>query len=219
MRQHTPDQRGRVRQHCLYAAVLTLTVVAAYSALGGGAVSYAAEPPPSASGSGTAKALAVPPGWVGRKPPSATAQKIEQLEATGVLPKLDTSPSIAGPDANANGIRDDIDRYIELQNYPLEVKPAVLQEARSYQQVITANLADPNSVEAAKLAGQRATRCLSRTLRQWPLSDDGIADVWKISDKIKALTLNTKARLLAWIEFDKKMDGQVFSSIKGEVCE
>ncbi|WP_382321002.1 hypothetical protein ACFJGX_12380 [Hydrogenophaga sp. UC242_50] len=39
-------------------------------------------------------------------------QVIEQLEASGELPKLERLPSVEGMDANGNGVRDDIETHI-----------------------------------------------------------------------------------------------------------
>jgi hypothetical protein len=48
---------------------------------------------------------------------SATSlpEQIKALEDSGQLPKLDRSSDIRGPDADNNGIRDDIDAWIAAQ--------------------------------------------------------------------------------------------------------
>jgi hypothetical protein len=40
------------------------------------------------------------------------SEKIKALENSGVIPKLDRSSDIKGPDQNLNGVRDDIDAWI-----------------------------------------------------------------------------------------------------------
>jgi hypothetical protein len=196
------------------ALLLTFAVTALLGACGGGKDGQAADAQ-TADGP-TAKALAVPPGWVGRKPPTETAKKIAQLEAAGILPKLDTSNSIAGPDVDGNGIRDDIDAYIEQQNYSPNFVSAVRQTARAYQKTIAADLNSSSNVQAAKVSMQHAIKCLrSKSMVDFgatgPASD--------ARQQIKSITLNTKLRISAWIEFDKQMDGQILSQVEGESCE
>jgi len=186
---------------------------------GGGDTAGTAEAQSVESDTTTKQALGVPSGWVGRKPPTEVAKKITELEASGALPKLDTSNTIAGPDLDRNGIRDDIDRHIEQQSYTPEVKRAVQQDAKSYQKVITADLNDPLAIEAAKNAGIRANTCMKRTFRAAFYGGNGSAEASLTSEKMQKLTLNTKRRLLAWVEFDKKMDGQTFVTQPGEACE
>ncbi len=42
------------------------------------------------------------------------SDNIKTLEDSGVIPKLDRSSDIKGPDQNLNGVRDDIDAWISL---------------------------------------------------------------------------------------------------------
>ncbi len=44
-------------------------------------------------------------------------QRLQALEEEGTIPKLDRSKDLAGPDKNNNGVRDDIESYID-KTYP-----------------------------------------------------------------------------------------------------
>jgi len=73
-------------------------------------------------------------------------EQIEDLERKGKLPKLDRTNTLTGIDANNNGIRDDIEAYIE-HNYIPEIRKAARQEARSIQKTL---LIPPGDRETAR---------------------------------------------------------------------
>lgn len=162
-------------------------------------------------------AIAVPLGWVGRKP-TETASKIAALEASGQLPKLDTSNSVAGPDTNMNGIRDDIDLYINAKIYPPGQKAAVEQLARAFQKGVTADIANQDSVEAAKVAMGRAVSCMVERFRNPLDQSHSHALIISTHDTLRKFTTNTKNRLLAFLRLDQALDGHIFSSYKNS-CE
>lgn len=199
-----------------YLGTCTLTMAMVACGGGGDAAGTAQS---VESDTATKQALGVPSGWVGRKPLTEVAKKINELEASGALPKLDTSNSIAGPDLDRNGIRDDIDRYIEQQNFMPELKASVQQQARSYQKAITADLNNASAIEAAKNSGIRAIYCMDKRFGDAYFRGNVLGEVDRAAKRLKKLTLNTKNRLLAWQEFDKKMDGQTFKKPPGEACE
>ena len=58
-------------------------------------------------------------------------EQIAQLEASGSLPSLDRTDSISGIDANANGVRDDIEQYIEKKYAEPSQRAAAMQTASS----------------------------------------------------------------------------------------
>ncbi|MDR0580050.1 MAG: hypothetical protein LBG21_05550 [Campylobacteraceae bacterium] len=141
-------------------------------------------------------------------------EKIEDLEDQGRLPKLDRSSSIAGPDENNNGVRDDIEAYI-TKNYPDEKqKKALFQAAITMQSMMLANITDPMSIKEAIIKLSRSSNCIVN-----------VFDITKgaegsgVYEKIEAMSVNTKARLQAYINFGKAMDGMVLVSPEGDTCE
>lgn len=68
---------------------------------------------------------------------SRTAQQeVARLEASREQPVLEREPTLGGIDANANGVRDDIERYIEKTYTEPAQRQAAMQTARAYQQML-----------------------------------------------------------------------------------
>src|SRR5262249_42712175 len=63
---------------------------------------------------------------------------LTELERSGQSPVLDRSASIAGPDSDNNGVRDDIDLYIGSLTDTPQQKSALRQEARALGQALLA---------------------------------------------------------------------------------
>lgn len=92
-------------------------------------------------------------------------QQLAELERTGVLPQLDRSADIAGPDADHNGIRDDIDAYIAALPVSDPVKKAARQVARVQQKALLIDLKDRPALKALADASMASTACMSETSR------------------------------------------------------
>ncbi|WP_227553789.1 hypothetical protein [Acinetobacter haemolyticus] len=72
--------------------------------------------------------------------PLTPAQKIAKKKSSGEQLQLDLTDTVAGIDADQNGIRDDIDAYIQ-KTYPTEEqRKAVSQYARSLQASLLVDL-------------------------------------------------------------------------------
>jgi len=68
---------------------------------------------------------------------SRTAQQeVARPEASGERPVLDHGPTLGGIDANANGVRDDIEQYIEKKYTEPAQRKAAMQTAQAYQQMM-----------------------------------------------------------------------------------
>lgn len=148
--------------------------------------------------------------------PTATsaAASIAALEASGALPRLDRSAGF-GPDANTNGVRDDLDTYIAAQPYSEPQRAAVNQVARSLQQALTTSVDDRVAMDNARLANARAINCL---FQQFPASGDPAA-AGAAADTMERLTTNTRERLLAYLAFNRASDGIVLPSPEGDTCD
>ncbi len=75
------------------------------------------------------------------------AQQIEQLERKGGYPTLDRSSDIEGPDANKNGVRDDIEAWINTLNVTEPQRKALMQDARATQRTLLVDLTDKAAVQ------------------------------------------------------------------------
>ena len=136
------------------------------------------------------------------------------LEATGKLPKLERGPTLQGIDANGNGIRDDIDAYIAAQ-YPLPAqRAAAVQTAKALQATL---FVAPQDVAAAKSAARLVANAVHCVFSQF---SGGAAskEPARVLKELEAITTNTKPRLLAYLAYNKTLDGSVSSLPMGGTC-
>ncbi|WPX33714.1 hypothetical protein RHM62_07815 [Actimicrobium sp. CCC2.4] len=147
-------------------------------------------------------------------PPTAEAA-IAQLENSGAIPKLDRSASLAGPDADGNGVRDDIDAYINGKFTDGKQRKAVLQDARAMQKAVLVDATDKVAAKTVSLRLMDSTSCLFSVFPDGA----GLTSPESVSRKIEAITSNTKSRLKAYLAYNKSLDGSVGSLPIGDTCE
>ena len=146
---------------------------------------------------------------------SQSRAKLTQLEESNRIPSLERSPTLQGIDMNGNGVRDDIDAYIE-KNFPVAAeKKAALQVAQSLQKKLLVDKADSDALEAVSNAGVRAFNCASNVFA----GPDGMKRMSMMSKEIISLTTNTKIRLLAYLEYNKARSGSVIDIPDGDTCD
>ena len=148
-------------------------------------------------------------------PTASPAQRVAQLEASGELPKLDRTDSIAGIDANANGVRDDIEQYIEKKYTEPAQRKAAMQTARAYQQMLLVDKSDAMELERVSEASWRAVGCERLAFP----GSEGAKQSWKMAQEVKAMTTNTKERLKSLLAYNKARSGSVSSMPEGAACE
>lgn len=148
-------------------------------------------------------------------PAASPAQRVAQLEASGELPKLDRTDSIAGIDANANGVRDDIEQHIENKHTEPAQRKAAMQTARAYQQMLLVDKSDAMELERVSQASWRTVGC-ERLAFPGP---EGAKQSWKMAQEVKAMTTNTKERLKAFLAYNKARSGSVSSMPEGDACD
>ncbi|AXY60070.1 hypothetical protein [Acinetobacter sp. WCHAc010052] len=149
---------------------------------------------------------------VGKHSETATfTEQISKMEDAGELPELERTDTIAGIDTDENGIRDDIDAYIQKNFKNIDQQNAVKQFAKSMQQFI---LIDPGNRQAAKEASIKNSMAISCIYLRFSADT-----AYKTVNEIDAITTNTKKRLLASNAVDKALDGTVISEQNGEVCD
>lgn len=191
---HLPNRSVRVALgRSVASLVLTLMVAAC---LGGGGDDSANVPTTPAGGS--------------------SSSSVGQSSQGKIIDNEDLSSGLKGVDANANGIRDDIDRLI-AQKYARtpEIQRAAEQKARALQRNLEAT-----TREEALRAGDaimRAGSCAdSVLLRDTPEQ----LRIWEeMSKDIEALTVNTEERFRAYWAANRLMSGAVFRQPNGEVCD
>ncbi len=126
---------------------------------------------------------------------------------------LDRTDSLAGIDADNNGVRDDIDRYIKMTYTVPAQQSAAIQSAKSTQNTLLVDKSNKSEVEKVALQGMRATKCAGDSF-----GADGMG-FGTMRREIRSLTTNTKTRLLSYLEFSKALSGTVLTWPKGNTCE
>lgn len=122
--------------------------------------------------------------------------------------KQDRTNTLAGVDSDNNGIRDDIDAYINTHYSKPKEHDSVVQTARNLQQALLVNKADINKVREVARKSMRATNC-----------EGDVFNLGDPSNEIESLTTNTKARLLEYLRYSKALDGTAMSWPEGDTCE
>jgi hypothetical protein len=204
-----------MQQHCrvqrLVVLAATAFLLAGLVACGGGK--------PSTPAAGT------PPGTTQPPPPSeprSMKEQLAELERTGVLPQLDRSTDVAGPDTDNNGIRDDIDAYIAALPVSEPVRQAARQVARVQQRALLIDLQDRTALMALADASMASTSCMS------DVSDVGATPQERfqsrrngaaVTFRIEAITANTPERAERYLAYMRALHGTTTESPFGNRCE
>ncbi|MDR1285593.1 MAG: hypothetical protein LBJ88_05285 [Campylobacteraceae bacterium] len=131
------------------------------------------------------------------------------------IPTLDMTDTIEGIDENQNGIRDDIEDYVN-KNYPKEEhRKAMLQFARTMQAKLLVDTTNVIVVKQADIQSSRAQNCIYSQFDA-KRGDENSYTAW---NKIRSMTTNTKVRLRAYLDFNKALEGTVLSLPEGDTCE
>jgi hypothetical protein len=127
-------------------------------------------------------------------------------------PALDRSASVLGPDTNANGIRDDIEAWIDSRkDRTAAQKAAMRQVARALQGELAAERTTPAALEAVRVV-MRARNCLESR-------SSGFDDYIQVVQQIGDYTRNTLERVRASMAIDRLLSGQSWSLASGDTCE
>ncbi len=136
---------------------------------------------------------------------SEVIQQLNDAEKQGLLPKLNRDNTIIGLDTNHNGVRDDIDAYIDSLSDSPEQKAALRQDARVINEAMTVDVKDQKALEAVSLKIERAVSCIDRKY------DDKTSS--KKLKEIEAFMVNTKERFIAYQKYNMARSGSVSSSL------
>lgn len=166
---------------------------------------------------GGSSAAAAAAGSTATAPPTGPtpAQQLAQLENEGKLPKLDRSDSVAGPDSDGNGVRDDIDAYLRQRFPDAPQRAAATQAAKALQSAVLTAGNDPE-------ASRNVSKKLSDSMHCLFLRFDGLEapnSPGAVANELEAITSNTKARLLAYLAYNKSRDGTTSTGPTGDTCE
>jgi hypothetical protein len=137
------------------------------------------------------------------KPITTVGQAILAAEANGIIPKLNHDNTIAGPDGDKNGIRDDIDAYIATLPYTEVQKKAVQQNARALNATLTVEKTDKTALADVSNKLVRAVVCIHDQF----ISEPGRAS--KLSSDNEKMIVNTKIRFLEYEKYNSARSGSV----------
>lgn len=147
-------------------------------------------------------------------PPPPSSQSLGEAVAAagraGSLPTLNRDATVAGPDIDNNGIRDDLDALIAALPDAAPQKAALRQSAVALQAALTADPATQGESLAASRQISAASACLYARFEA-PLAH-------KKSLEIEKLTVNTRNRLIAYQRFAKAIAGTTIALPQGDGC-
>ncbi len=142
-------------------------------------------------------------------------EQIAALEADGSIPKLDRTGTVAGTDANSNGVRDDVDAFIVSSYSAPSQRAAATQFAAVLQSAMLVDASNTSEVKAISVRGARAVNCIYTRF-------DGSGDTRQpglVVEEIRSVSTNTKLRLLAYLSYSKALDGTSGALPEGDTCE
>jgi hypothetical protein len=154
--------------------------------------------------------------------PLSMKEQLAELERTGVLPQLDRSTDVAGPDTDNNGICDDIDAYIAALPVSEPVRQAARQVARVQQRALLIDLQDRTALMALADASMASTVCMSERSRAGiPLDQQEAArrNGSAITFKIEAITANTPERAERYMAYMRALHGTTTTLRRENACE
>lgn len=143
-------------------------------------------------------------------PSSSLLDQLNALQKSGGLPTLDISASVAGTDANQNGIRDDIDAFIAARPDSAGQKAALSQYAKALQTTLLIDTTQASADSAAAVEIGRSIACI------WSVYDPATA--YQMSKDLQKYTVNTLPRIKAYDRFNFSMSGSVLTAPTGVVC-
>ncbi len=142
-------------------------------------------------------------------------EAIARLEASGDLPTLERGASLGGMDDNHNGVRDDIDRYIESKYVLPQERKAAMQTAMALQKTLLVDTNDALALETVLQDGMRAVNCRGAVFP----GIEGFKDAYRMSQELEALTTNTLQRLKAYMAYNRAVSGTVSQLPTGDTCD
>ena len=125
--------------------------------------------------------------------------------------------TLLGVDANSNGVRDDIDAYIEKSVHHA-MRLAATQSARGFQRVMATDIKDRNALRETANQFTRDNACVWETAQELRKQGTGSAAA-PITRALEALTANTAKRQSHYAAFNSGASGMVFTNARTGNCD
>ncbi len=147
------------------------------------------------SGHGSSPGIVTP---VGGAATSTTTplQTFQALQASGQIPVLDLTTSLTGTDADGNGVRDDLDKYIAGLPDTAAQKKALTQLAQALQTTLTVDTTNSSALAAVSASLFRGDTCV------WQQYSSG----------------QQHAKAMAYDNYNAARNGAVVTPPTGTVC-
>ncbi|EGQ7965072.1 chromosome partitioning protein ParA [Vibrio vulnificus] len=120
-------------------------------------------------------------------------------------PLLDRSDSLTGPDTNQDGIRDDIEAFIDALEVTEPVRNVLKQKARYSQEAISHDF--ESATDENERLSYKISEKYNKVLACYDYLKVSVEDSTQISRTVRALTYNTKARTLAYLAYNRLLNG------------
>lgn len=133
----------------------------------------------------------------------------------GARAEFDHGATIAGNDADSNGVRDDVDAYIRRTFPDPQRQAAALQFARALQAALLVSLHDPDAVRLASASISDSISCIFSRFPGYP----DVPDPAQVSEELRKITVNTRLRWQAYDAYNRALSGSVFSLPDHDTCE
>lgn len=140
----------------------------------------------------------------------ALADRVWNDRASRAQPVLNVDETVAGPDVDANGVRDDIDAFVGALPFHPAKKRALLQMSRAIQTAMTVDVANGSARQAAAAGVAGAASCMHARF-------DTVQASQKNRD-VREMTVNTRQRVQAYEHFNEAMSKYTFELPKGNGC-
>lgn len=160
-----------------------------------------------------------------------TAELIEELKSQATIDEqfnviyenfdhlLDRSESLIGPDENNDGIRDDIEAFINALEVTEPIRNVLKQNARYQQENLNYDFSDQSDANAR--IALEISRKYDKVIACKAFLGMSVDDIIDTSRTIVALTYNTKARTMAYLAYNRLLDGSTYTPLEYEerYCE
>ncbi len=141
------------------------------------------------------------------------ASTLQDLERSGDLPQLDRGDSVLGVDSDANGIRDDLDSYIDSLSDSTHQKAALARVAAAFNTALATGVTEIDPIALREVANGLAESI------ECAWDAYGVVLVQDRLNATRSITANTAARMNAYAAFNAKLDGWVARLPTTQVCD
>lgn len=135
--------------------------------------------------------------------------------STGQTIAADGSSHIAGTDSNKSGVRDDIEKYINLSYTDTAQRAAAIQAAKAIQQALTVDTLDGSALKKANSSLAKAVHCVYERFTV----KNSKKQASMVAQELESMTTNTEQRVQAYKRFNKAISGSSWPLPNGNSCE